>query len=36
MDGEKYKSMTGEGGDEVGMWCGGGQEWWYILLIGGA
>ena len=25
MDGEKYKSMTGEGGGVVGIWCGGGR-----------
>ena len=32
MDGEKYKSMMGEGGEMV--WRGTG--WWCALLIGGA
>ena len=36
MDGEKYKSMMGEGAGVVGMGCGGGQGWWCVLLIGGA
>ena len=36
MDGEKYKSMMGEGGGVVGMRCGEGQGWWCVLLIGAA
>ena len=36
MDGEKYKSMMGEGGCVVEMGCGGGQGWRCVLLIGGA
>ena len=36
MDGEKYKSMMGEGGGVEGMRCGGGQGWWCVLSIGGA